>query len=67
MTTQEIEEIKEDICDNYCKYPTEYEDNEILEMVCNRCPLNKLEGDELGDYPDMIPNQFDNMTGSMNL
>lgn len=22
---------------------------------------------EIGDYPDMIPNQFDNMTGSMNL
>ena len=43
MTTQELEEIKEDICDNYCKYPTEYEDNEILEVVCNRCPLNKLE------------------------
>ena len=23
--------------------------------------------DELGDYTDMIPNQFDNMTGTMNL
>lgn len=22
---------------------------------------------DLGDYPDAIPNQFDNMTGSMNL
>ena len=22
---------------------------------------------EVGDYPDTIPNQFDNMTGSMNL
>lgn len=43
MTTQELEEVKEDICDNYCKYPTEYEDNELLEVVCNRCPLNRLE------------------------
>ena len=22
---------------------------------------------DIGDYPDTIPNQFDNMTGSMNL
>lgn len=26
----------------------------------------KAQGDDLGDYPDVIPNQFDNMTGSMN-
>lgn len=25
------------------------------------------ESEDLGDYPDAIPNQFDNMTGSMNL
>lgn len=38
-----IEEVKCEICDNYCKYPLEYQDNEILEVICNRCPLNKLE------------------------
>ena len=26
-----------------------------------------IKGDDLGDYPDTIHNQFDNMTGSMNL
>ena len=27
----------------------------------------KAESEDLGDYPDTIHNQFDNMTGSMNL
>lgn len=27
----------------------------------------KAESEDLGDYPDIIHNQFDNMTGSMNL
>ena len=27
----------------------------------------RAESEDLGDYPDTIPNQFDNMTGSMNL
>ena len=26
-----------------------------------------MESNDLGDYPDAIQNQFDNMTGSMNL
>lgn len=26
-----------------------------------------MESNDLGDYPDTIQNQFDNMTGSMNL
>ena len=46
MTTQEIEEIKEDICDNYCKYPVEVADDSVLRVICNKCPLNRLEGDE---------------------
>ena len=43
MTTQEIEEIKEDICDNYCKYPVEVADDSVLRVICNKCPLNRLE------------------------
>lgn len=43
-TPEIIEEVKEQICDYYCKYPFEYQDNEILEVICNKCPLNKLEG-----------------------
>lgn len=29
--------------------------------------IKEIEGEDLGDYPDTIQNQFDNMTGSMNL
>lgn len=39
----EIEKIKEEICDFYCKYPFEYQDNEILEIICDKCPLNRLD------------------------
>ena len=34
--------------------------NEYNGIGCDEC-------EDLGDYPDTIPNQFDNMTGSMNL
>lgn len=46
-----LEEVKEDLCDNYCKYPGEYyllyEDSEVahecmLQDVCADCPLNRL-------------------------
>lgn len=46
-----LEETKGEICDNYCKYPMEYqlefEDSEMahdmmLEEQCAECPLNRL-------------------------
>lgn len=43
MSKEDIEEIKEQMCDDYCKYPLEYQDNEILEVICNRCPLGRLD------------------------
>lgn len=40
---QIIGEVTSDICDNYCKMPEQYEDHdEMLDAVCNDCPLNKL-------------------------
>lgn len=36
-----------------------------LAMIADK--LCGSESEDLGDYPDTIPNQFDNMTGSMNL
>lgn len=56
MTRAEIEEIKEDICDNYCKYSLArneklYVDGKEVnpreyfigyEDVCDGCPLLKL-------------------------
>lgn len=38
-------EVATEMCDNYCKYPKEYDpdDNEImLDTICANCPLNKL-------------------------
>lgn len=45
-----VEEVKENICDNYCKYPGIYdiqEDDDItyekmFHEVCDNCPLNYL-------------------------
>ena len=38
-----IEEIKEQICDKYCKYPGEYKDpDELIEKECENCPLCRL-------------------------
>ena len=45
MTTQELEDVKEDICNHYCKYPVEIADDQLLMVFCNKCPLNRLEGD----------------------
>ena len=45
---KQIEDIKKDMCDNYCKMPYRYSANEWEEIVysddspCNNCPLNRL-------------------------
>ena len=44
----QIEDIKEDMCDNYCKMPYKYSSNEWAEIAysdespCLHCPLNRL-------------------------
>ena len=45
--TEQIEEIKDDICNHYCKYPDiwdeEAEGCELSESDhCRNCPLNRL-------------------------
>lgn len=43
-----LEELADDICNNYCKYPFEYdpEDHDGVELcdseICQNCPLVKL-------------------------
>lgn len=38
-----VEEVKKNICDNYCKYPSEYTDQEqMIEERCENCPLCQL-------------------------
>ena len=45
---EQIEDIKADMCDNYCKMPYRYSANEWQEIQfsddspCNNCPLNRL-------------------------
>lgn len=34
--------LKEDMCDNYCKYTTEIADDDELCDICHKCPLNDL-------------------------
>lgn len=46
--TRIIESVCEDICNNYCKYPNQWnkekEGCELSESeVCANCPLNKLD------------------------
>jgi len=49
MTEKEIEEIREDMCGNYCMYSnlrvpkflTEDYQN-TLEAICVKCPMNRL-------------------------
>lgn len=45
-----IEEVKTEICDNYCKYPAIYDTredssenyDEMMEKICANCPLDRL-------------------------
>ena len=44
--TDILEEIKQEMCDGYCKYPTIVNDREELfakDGPCMECPLNKLQ------------------------
>ncbi len=43
--TDILEEIKQEMCDGYCKHPTIVNDREDLfakDGPCTKCPLNKL-------------------------
>ena len=40
----EVEKIKEEMCDRYCKWPAEYGDcdDDLIKEKCERCPLCRL-------------------------
>lgn len=42
MTKEKLEEIKERMCDDFCKFPGEVP-FEVLVERCENCPLNELE------------------------
>ena len=38
-----LEEIANDFCDNYCKYLSEYADEDkLIEEHCERCPIMRI-------------------------
>lgn len=42
---KQIEEIKTEICDKYCRFPFEHdpgEDETLEDKYCKECPLTKL-------------------------
>lgn len=40
--TELIEEVREEICDKYCKYSDRGLSDDEIEELCTNCPLNKL-------------------------
>ena len=51
-----LEEIAERMCDGYCKYPHQYdEDNEGQPLgdsdICNNCPMTEMLKEALSDEP----------------
>ena len=54
-----IEQIKEEMCDRFCKWPTEYlslikdpdkANERMINEICIDCPLDKLTGFTTTDY-----------------
>lgn len=41
---ERIEEVKTEMCDEYCKHPNQCESEEALYAICERCPLDTLGG-----------------------
>ena len=44
VVSEIIEDVKAEICDNYCKYPEQWVDKEgeMMDEICKNCPLGKL-------------------------
>ena len=37
-----VEEVRKEMCDDYCKYPHECKDEEELNERCNNCPMCRI-------------------------
>lgn len=42
MLEQELEALRENFCENYCKYPFICKTQDELDGICEECPLDKL-------------------------
>ena len=42
----EKEELKQEMCEHYCKYPNEWDEEKegltLVDAICQNCPLEKL-------------------------
>ena len=36
------EDVAAKMCDHYCRFPREVEDEDLMAEICDECPLNKL-------------------------
>lgn len=45
MSKEELEEAKNKMCDKYCKFPEEIQDDDVLMAICRTCPLNRITDD----------------------
>lgn len=43
---ERLEEVKTEMCDEYCKYPHTCETEEELYAICEECPLDNLGEEE---------------------
>ncbi len=58
-----IEQIKEQMCDNFCRVPREASDEEETEALCSICPLNKLQdmSKSINDLRRVYTNEIENL------
>ncbi len=42
MVQEKVEELTEKLCDNYCRFPIEVIDQDELDNICMKCPLNEI-------------------------
>ena len=42
MDKKVLEDLTGEFCDNYCKFPCEISDQDKLDEVCEKCPMNKM-------------------------
>lgn len=53
VMTMTIDEIRQRMCDNYCKYPGDaLVLRESMDLICDACPLNELDRYKEGDEYD---------------
>lgn len=45
MKVDVVDAVIEEMCDRYCKYPKEADEDELMD-ICENCPLNRLQGKE---------------------